>query len=141
MSPAAPRNRLVYACSVAVVIACGLGTRRLRAWLPPEFAGYLGDALWALMVFLLIGLLRPDLALRRVVAGALVFSFAIEFSQLYHAPWIDGIRATWLGGLALGHDFDANDLACYTLGIGVGAACERWLRRRSAADTPSSSSR
>lgn len=33
------------------------------------------------------------------------FLFVIEFSQLYHAEWIDQIRDTSLGGLVLGYGF------------------------------------
>lgn len=38
-------------------------------------------------------------------------------SQLYHAPWIDSIRATSLGGLVLGFGFLVSDLICYTCGV------------------------
>ena len=41
-------------------------------------------------------------------------------NQLYHAPWIDSIRHTTLGGLILGFDFVASDLACYVVGVGLG---------------------
>jgi hypothetical protein len=45
----------------------------------------------------------------------------IEMSQPYHAPWIDSIRRTTLGGLALGYGLVWGDLACYAVGIGFGA--------------------
>ncbi len=41
----------------------------------------------------------------------------VELSQLYHAPWIDSIRQTTLGGLILGFGFLWSDLACYALGV------------------------
>ena len=48
------------------------------------------------------------------------FSVAVEVSQLYHAPWIDSIRHTTLGGLILGFDFLWSDLVCYAVGVGLG---------------------
>ena len=51
---------------------------------------------------------------------ALSFSYLIEVSQLYHAPWIDSIRATTLGGLVLGFGFLWSDIACYTVGVTLG---------------------
>ena len=36
---------------------------------------------------------------------SLLFCYGIEMSQLYHAQWIDSIRATTLGGLVLGYGF------------------------------------
>jgi Protein of unknown function (DUF2809) len=57
-----------------------------------------------------------------------LFSVVIEISQLYHAPWIDSIRQTTLGGLILGYDFVASDLTCYALGIGLGVLFESGWR-------------
>ncbi len=50
----------------------------------------------------------------------MAFSVAIELSQLYHAPWIDSIRQTTLGGLILGFGFLWSDLACYAVGVVLG---------------------
>jgi len=55
-------------------------------------------------------------------------SVAVELSQLYHAPWIDPIRRTTLGGLVLGFGFLWSDLACYAAGGGLGVLIEM-LRR------------
>jgi hypothetical protein len=59
-----PRSRSVYAALVGVVIVLGLATRRYRSLLPPTAAGYLGDALWAVMVFLVLALALPSAANR-----------------------------------------------------------------------------
>ena len=50
----------------------------------------------------------------------------VEVGQLYHAPWIDSIRRTTLGGLVLGFDFVWSDLACYAVGVGLGVLIEAW---------------
>ncbi|MEC1172420.1 DUF2809 domain-containing protein, partial [Bacillus paralicheniformis] len=49
---------------------------------------------------------------------------------LYHAPWIDAIRAVPLGGLILGYGFLCSDLLAYVLGISAGAAGEMLFRKR-----------
>ena len=54
------------------------------------------------------------------------FSVLVEVSQLFHAPWIDSIRRTTLGGLVLGFDFVWSDLACYAVGVGLGLLIE-WI--------------
>lgn len=42
---------------------------------------------------------------------ALCGAWAVEFSQLYHAPWLDTIRMTTPGRLVLGSTFNGPDLA------------------------------
>lgn len=55
---------------------------------------------------------------------SLSFCFVIEFSQLYHAEWIDQIRDTSLGGLVLGYGFLWSDIEAYTIRIAACAAIE-----------------
>lgn len=100
----------------------GLASRSDQIVLPEFLATYAGDTLWALLAFWLMRALAPA---SRVLDSALIalgFSFFIELSQLYHAPWIDGIRATMLGGLVLGYGFKFSDLACYSVGVCLGYA-------------------
>ncbi len=51
-------------------------------------------------------------------------------SQLYHAEWIDSIRATTLGGLVLGYGFLWSDLVAYTIGVGIGFLFELILWKK-----------
>ncbi len=123
-----PRRRWPRsALAAAVVVALGLGSRKFARALPEVIAAYAGDTLWALATFLGIGMLRPSLSTRGAAILALLFSLAIELSQLYHVPWIDSIRATTLGGLVLGFGFLWSDLACYAVGVALGGALDGWL--------------
>jgi len=92
-------------------------------------AEYAGDTLWALMLFLLASTLLAGRSNISRAGISLVLAFAVEVSQLYHAPWIDGIRNTTLGGLVLGFGFLWSDLVCYLVGIAAGALIELTLRR------------
>lgn len=92
-------------------------------------AKYGGSALWALLVFLLCGWLAPRMSTVRVALMASAIACAVEFSQLYHAPWIDQIRQTRMGALTLGSVFNWPDIPAYFLGIAVGAFGERTHRR------------
>ncbi|GAB3705652.1 hypothetical protein GCM10027592_38340 [Spirosoma flavus] len=64
---------------------------------------------------------------RTVAIATLGFSFGIEISQLYHAAWIDSLRATRLGGLILGFGFLWSDLICYSVGVGISAMVDMYL--------------
>ncbi|RYF77280.1 MAG: DUF2809 domain-containing protein [Cytophagaceae bacterium] len=127
--PTVNRNRLVYSGLTVSVLILGLASRRFAHSLPSFINAYVGDTLWALMVFFGIAFVFKRLSTWRVALLALLFSFGIEFSQLYHAPWIDSLRATRLGGLVLGFGFLWTDLICYSVGIAVGAVIDYRLAR------------
>jgi hypothetical protein len=120
------RSRPLYLLLVAAVIGLGLLSRSRPALeaLPPSLAKGPGDALWATMVFLGLGVLRPRATTRANALLALAFAYAIEIGQLWHAPWLDAIRSTTPGHLVLGRGFAAADFAWYALGVGLGAALE-----------------
>ncbi|MCQ6529188.1 DUF2809 domain-containing protein [Bacillus mycoides] len=124
------RNRLLYAVFTIVVIILGLSSRKFAFALPDLLNGYLGDALWALMIFIGFGFLFPKIETRKLAFISLIFCYGIEISQLYHAEWIDSIRATTLGGLVLGYGFLWSDLVAYTIGVGVGMLGEFVLRKK-----------
>ena len=113
------RNPLVQIILIALACLLGIGTRRYAHALPWFIATYAGDTLWALAAFLGIGLILPRQRTWKVAVLAMAFSVLIEVSQLYHAPWIDSIRQTTLGGLILGFGFLWSDLACYAVGVGL----------------------
>jgi hypothetical protein len=126
------RNQIIYFLLFIVIIISGLASRNYSKMLPNWVDLYLGDALWALIVFVLIGMILKHKSSLTIVLLALSFSYIIEISQLYHAPWIDKVRSTWLGGHILGFGFLWSDLLCYTVGIAAGFLVEKLvLNRRS----------
>lgn len=124
------RSRLLYLVLAVVVIGAGLLWRSPWLNLPPFPAKYGGSALWSLMVFLFCGFVTPRAGTWTVALAALVISYGVEFGQLYHAPWIDNLRAYPLGALILGSTFAWPDLIAYTAGILIGASLEKALRKR-----------
>ena len=119
------RNLLARLALILLTTSLGIGSRRFASHLPDFLAAYAGDTLWALAAFLGFGLVRPRASTWRVALLAISFSVVIEVSQLYHAPWIDSIRRTTVGGLVLGFGFLWSDLACYAVGVGLGILIEQ----------------
>ena len=119
------RNRFLYTLILAVVVFLGLMSRHLSAHLPHAINLMLGDAIWASMIFVMLAIILKKTSTTRVALASLLFCYAIEITQLYHAPWINSIRATRLGGLALGYGFLWSDLAAYTIGVSVAALIEK----------------
>lgn len=61
----------------------GLASRRYGAGLPAFVAEYAGDTLWAVLAFIIVGVLAPERPTSRVAVTALLASYADEMSQLY----------------------------------------------------------
>lgn len=122
-------RRFTYLTAVAATMLAGLGSRKFREELPEFFAEYAGDTLWALMLFFLVSALLAGQPILSRAAISACLTFLVEVSQLYHAPWIDALRQTTLGGLVLGSGFLWTDLTCYAFGTALGACFERGLRQ------------
>jgi hypothetical protein len=120
------RNRFIYFACVIIVMALGLTSRKMAVYLPEIMNEYLDDALWALMIYAGVATIFNRWEIKRVIIFALTFCYLIEISQLYHAPWIDTVRSTHLGGLVLGFGFLWSDLLAYSFGVGFGALIE-WI--------------
>lgn len=123
------RSRVIYFILTIVVIILGLLSRRVEG-LPEIISAYSGDILWALMVFLLFAFIFNKKSILFIMLTSIIFSYGIEISQLYHAPWIDDIRGTTLGGLVLGFGFLWGDLICYTLGIIIGVIIDTIINKK-----------
>ncbi|MDF2890421.1 MAG: hypothetical protein K0R80_788 [Clostridia bacterium] len=118
------RKRVSQAFYIITVILLGLASRSYGKQMPGWLAAYSGDVLWGLMVYLMVGFLQTKQKVLHTALIAFAFSALIEFTQLYHAPWIDAIRSNKLGGLLLGYGFLWSDIICYGIGIATGAVLE-----------------
>ncbi len=123
------RDRRVFGVLLITAVVLGLASRRFRYALPAFIAEYAGDTLWATTVFLALALIFPRQRTSVLAAGAIVVAVLVECSQLLHAPWLDAMRHTRLGALALGQGFLWSDLACYVVGVVIGVAIDNAERR------------
>nr|WP_320052243.1 DUF2809 domain-containing protein [uncultured Acetobacteroides sp.] len=123
------RNRTLFLLLSVSSILLGLSSRKMAVYLPDFINLGLGDTLWAVMVYLLFATAFCRWSIVRTALVALAFCYLIEISQLYHAPWIDAIRANRLGGLVLGFGFLWSDIIAYTLGVGSAVLFESFAHR------------
>lgn len=120
------KHRVIYFTLIIFTIITGLLSRHFKS-----IPLFIGDILWATMVYFIMRFLFISRPIKFNVIAALLFCFAIEFSQLYKAPWINDLRHTLFGKLVLGEGFLWSDLLCYVIGVGIGVGVERLLFRRS----------
>src|SRR5262245_26325057 len=87
-------------CALAIAaILIGLGVHWRGAVLGSALQDVLGDALWAAMIAWWIAAFFPRASCRTRGIAALAICFAVELSQLYHAPALDELRRTMVGHL------------------------------------------
>lgn len=130
-SPSVLKLRLFYLAATALVLVTGYLSRQWSA--KGSFVHlYVGDAIWAAMIYAGFRFLKPQAPLKTALLAALVMTWLIEFSQFYQAPWINALRQTRLGGLILGFSFLRSDLVMYTLGIGTAWLVDWWVSNRNA---------
>lgn len=109
------KSRITWFIIICITVMLGLASRHF-SFIPL----FVGDILWATMVYFIVRFLFINKPVSFVSIISLLFSFAIEFSQLYKAPWIDSLRPTLFGRLVLGATFNWGDMVCYALGVGIG---------------------
>jgi hypothetical protein len=113
---------------LAAIVAAGLSSRVAHTGLL-LFDKYLGDALYAAMVYILFRLT----GIARVAVWAAVAMTAIEFFQLTRIP-ADMLRSAWPAVRAcarlLGTEFSVLDLLAYAVGIGCIASFDRAALRQ-----------
>tara|TARA_R110002126_G_scaffold82806_4_gene202609 strand:+ start:6284 stop:6691 length:408 start_codon:yes stop_codon:yes gene_type:complete len=133
------RSRLYVFLALVLTIALGLASRSTSTNVPGFFAVHAGDALWTVALWLSLALVRPDARSFVLTILALGISFLVEISQLWHPDWLDALRSTTFGALALGTDWDALDPARYVAGALLVVTVDRigLLRSKSSSDSVS----
>lgn len=112
-------RRVILLLAAGGVLVSGLA---VHAGMRTDLGGVLGDILYAVLIYLLAAavLVRARALAPGIVA--LVFCFGVELLQLAGPP-------PELA-LVLGSTFQAGDLLAYTAGVGLTAAVDTMLRRR-----------
>jgi glycopeptide antibiotics resistance protein len=106
-------------------ILLGLASRKYSQLITQFLADNAGDALWAMMVYFGFRFLLVRNHQFSSILLSILFSYSIEFSQLYQADWINHIRSTTFGALVLGKGFLVVDLIRYAAGILIAAGFDR----------------
>jgi hypothetical protein len=118
-------SRFTYLSLIVITVVLGLLSRHIDG-----IPLFIGDILWATMIYFGFRFLFIKKPTKFIILASLLFCYAIEFSQLYQAPWINNIRHTVIGGLILGEVFLWGDMLSYTIGVGIGVLIETIITKR-----------
>ena len=124
------RLRIIYFLLALITIVIGLATRKLPHLFFPFIAEYGGDTLWALLFFLLFGMIWIKKPIWLIAVITYSFCVLIECSQLYQGEWIVRWRQTFAGQMLLGQGFLWSDFLCYATGVLMGSLLAYLLEKR-----------
>jgi hypothetical protein len=123
-------NRLATLASLAIVVPVGFYSKVYRGpgayWVNTSLDGVFYEIFWCLFLSLVLPRVRPQ----RLAIGVLTATCILEFLQLWHPPFLEAIRGTFLGAAILGSTFDWNDFSYYFAGSGIGWFWLSRLRRK-----------
>jgi hypothetical protein len=118
------RSRAGALAAVPLTVASGLGARTYLSGLPSKIAG---DALYTVLLYVLVVLVRPSVRLSRAFAVSLGVSFGVELAQLTPYPaWLSSKHV--ILHLVFGSGFGFVDLAGYVVGAAFALALHTLLR-------------
>jgi hypothetical protein len=113
------RRRIIYFIITGLIIILGLLSRKYSV-----VPLWVGDVLWASMIYFMLRFFYVQSTTRNITVVSIIICYAIEFSQLYKAEWINNLRHTFFGRMVLGETFLWGDLISYTAGILAGLAID-----------------
>jgi len=124
--PARRRRRSRLALAALLVIAAGLAVRALGSGPGLDaIAKPAGDALYAVLVVVLVAFIRPTARTWAVATTAWAVCAAIELGQLTGVP--AHLTEAWSPArLVLGTTFHAPDLVAYAIGVALAAGVDAW---------------
>lgn len=118
-------KRIIFLIVSFVTICTGLFVRLKKQWFPDVINLYLGDILYAFMMFYIVSFFAVNKSRNTRAIIALIICYCIEASQLYQADWINAVRQTLPGKLVLGSGFLWSDILAYTIGVGIAFVFEK----------------
>lgn len=88
----------------------------------------LGGLLYVVFWTLLFSLIFPGTRALKVAAAVLLVTCTLEFLQRWHPPFLEWVRASFIGATLIGNTFVWSDLIWYIAGSLVSLALLRGLR-------------
>jgi len=102
--------------AIAVVVPLGLYSKIYDGPAATWVNNSLGGVLYVIFWSLLFSLLAARYKSWKIAGLVLLITCAIEFLQLWHPPFLESIRSTFLGVTLFGNSFSWLDIAYYFIG-------------------------
>lgn len=115
--------------SLCIIIPVGFGTKFYQGPFEWWMNDYVGGSIYEIFWCFVVVILWP--AMNEWIVGTWVFLITsfLEFFQLWHPPFLEVIRSTFLGRTLIGQSFTWMDFPYYIIGCVLGGLWIRELRK------------
>lgn len=114
------KRSAVLVLSILFIIPQGLLTKvylgPAQDWVNNSLGGIFYELFFCLVAAIIFPAVRPW----KIAGWVFVITSLLEFLQLYHPPWLTGLRGFWIGHLLIGSTFSIWDFPHYLLGCLLG---------------------
>ena len=122
------KYRLVLLVSMIIIVPFGYVVRFSQGLNPAWLHDVLGSIAYEIFWILLFAFILPKVSPLRIAIGVCIATCAIEFLQLWKAPFLEAARKTLPGRLVLGNTFVWADFPVYFIGSFFGWLWVRFIR-------------
>jgi hypothetical protein len=97
-----------------------------KEWVNDSLGGMFYVIFWCLVGFLLFSKTKP----LKIALLVLMITCLLECLQLWHPPFLEVVRSTFIGATILGTSFVWTDFPYYIVGSGIGWLWTRWIKEQ-----------
>lgn len=120
--------RTYTAISLIIIVPLGFYSKFYNGlftyWVNNSLGGVLYEIFWCLIIFLFL----PKTNIHIIAGIVFVVTCILEILQLYHPPFLQAIRQTFIGKTLIGTSFVWSDFMYYLLGCSIGLLIMRWFQ-------------
>ncbi|MBI4530932.1 MAG: DUF2809 domain-containing protein [Candidatus Latescibacteria bacterium] len=120
--------RIITLITLVVITPLGFASKFYRGPGDWWFNNYAGGMLYEIFWMLLVVLVRPGVDPVYVALGVFTGTALLEVLQLWHPPFLEAIRSTFLGRTLIGTSFSRWDFVYYIVGCTIGWGWLRYVR-------------
>ena len=114
------RIRILTVICLLVIIPLGFGSKfyagPYQRWVNNSLSGVFYEIFWCLLALLVF----PKTKILRIAVIVFLSTCLLEFLQLWHPPFLQMLRSTFIGVTILGNSFVVSDFLYYFIGSALG---------------------
>jgi len=115
--------------SVIILVPLGLYTKIYSGpaaqWVNNSMGGVLYVVFWSLAFCFLL----PGVKTRKIAAAVFLVTCLLEIMQLWHPPFLETVRSTFIGVTLIGNSFSWLDLVHYMIGFALSVLLLNFLSK------------